>query len=153
MPNVLGFSAQELRLAIWSPQLGEVVSDTGSRLEYDEDESSVQIRVCSGDLTWMRYRLRDRSSDGPGWKRTALVDWDYSRDVDRFTLGRCVEESVYCLDPRALLTDRFSLYEASFIKNPFASLPFDVPSFCNLKEWLERWKRIYVLGQYAPEYL
>ncbi len=153
MNKILGFSAQEMRLAIWSPELGEVVADTGSKLYYDEDEFSAQVRVVCGELTWMRYRLRDRSLDGPGWKRTALVDWDYNREVDRFTLGRCAEESVYCLDPRYPLTYRFSEAEASFIKNPFESLPFDNPNEVSLVEWLEQWRGIYVLGQYAPEYL
>lgn len=153
MNKVLGFSAQEMRLAIWSGFLGEVVADTGSQIFYDEDESSVQIRVVLGDLTWMRYRLRDRSNDGPGWTRTALIDWDYDKEVDRFSLGRCAEESVYCLDPRVPLTERFSLAEASFIRNPFDSLPFSQPSWRNLSRWLDRWKGIFDFGRHFPEYL
>ncbi|MEK7066695.1 MAG: hypothetical protein AAB965_03965 [Patescibacteria group bacterium] len=132
--------------AIWSPELEAVFQNTKSQIIYEEDESSVQVRLVCEGVTWMKYRLRDRTLDGPGWKPTVLVDWDYSREVDRFTLGRCVEESVYCLDPRFPLTRVFSKKEADFIRNPFALMPFDEPTEENLRGWLRKWKKAYIIG-------
>jgi len=143
--RILGFSAKEMKSAIWSSGLDEIMADTGSRLLYHEDEFSVQVSATCGKLVWMRYRLRDRSTDGPGWRRTPLVDWDYDREIDRFDLGRCVEESVYCLDPRVPLGEVFSKKEAGFISNPFELLPFENPTQENLKIWLQKWKKVFLI--------
>ena len=153
MNQLLGFSAEEMRQAIWSDELEEVFRNTRSQIICEEDKFSVQFRIVCGDITWMKYRLRDRSLDGPGWKPTALVDWDYSREVDKFTLGRCAEESVYCLDPRILLTDKFSIAEANFIKNPFEFLPFSNPDEGSLSRWLDKWQGVYAVWRDSPEQL
>ena len=74
MNKTLGFSAEEMLCAIMSDELRAVFHESLSQAFYEEDKFSVQVKLVCGDTTWMRYRLRDRSTDGPGWKSTPLVD-------------------------------------------------------------------------------
>lgn len=133
---------EELKNAIWCPALENIALFTGSSVILESDEVSVQIKVVKGDLIWFRYKLRDRRFDGPGWKTTPLTDWTYGGADDEFKSGRAMEESVYCLDPRFPLTDRFAEKQAQFIRNPFDELPYSDPTKENLDNWLKRWKEL-----------
>ena len=135
-------SPQELLQIIWCPALENISYVTKSRVSLESDEVSAQIKIAKGDLTWFRYKLRNRCFDGPGWRTTPLTDWTYGGPDDKFLLGSAVEESVYCLDPRHALTDRFTEKQAKFISNPFEELPFENPGSESLRNWAEKWKEI-----------
>ncbi len=135
-------SPEQLRDAIWCTELEEIFLATGSEVLFEEDDASVQVKLHCQGKTWFRYRLRDRRFDGPGWRATPQIDWDYSGERDVFLLGSAVEESVYCLDPRYSVRDFFSEDIAAFIKNPFEALPFANPTRERLDGWLEQWKMV-----------
>lgn len=133
-------SPEQLKSAVWCKELEDICAETKSEIILEEDDSSVQMKIaCNGNI-WFRYRLRDRSFDGPGWKATPLIDWDYDGKRDIFTLGPAIEESVYCLDPRFSVNDLFSDDISDFIKNPFEALPFGEPTREKLEGWLRKWK-------------
>lgn len=141
----VSISPQELKDVLWHPSIDLIVKETGSAVIFDKDEASAQLRIMRGDLTWFRYKLRDRRFDGPGWSSTPLTDWQYDKPVDIFSLGSAVEESVYCLDPRYPLTDEFTEDQAEFIQNPFEALPFQGPTRDLLNGWLEQWHEVTAL--------
>lgn len=134
---------EELQKVLWCPAIEDIFRETGSRIILESDEVSAQVKIVKGDLTWFRYKLRDRRFDGPEWKTTPLTDWTYGGQDDKFTLGSAVEESVYCLDPRYPLTNEFSESQSAFTKNPFEALPFENPAKENLAAWLRRWQEIF----------
>ncbi|MEK9132632.1 MAG: hypothetical protein AAB606_02930 [Patescibacteria group bacterium] len=136
----LNISPDEIMDVILQSEIKEVFDETKSQLLLETDEVSAQIKLIHKGRPWLRYKLRDRRFDGPGWKPSPLTDWTYGGADDKFTLGgRAVEESVYCLDPRYPLTDRFPPFEAAFITNPFEHLPFDDPQHSHLAKWVDNW--------------
>jgi hypothetical protein len=133
---------EDLLKAIWSEPLEAIFLETKSSMVWEGDESCVQIRLVCNGQTWFRYRLRDRRHDGPRWKKTPLIDWNYSGDRDKFPV-LAVEESVYCLDPRYPLTSVFTPAMADFVKNPFEEIPYDKPDLDSFHTWLYWWKNIF----------
>ncbi len=138
-PNFEGvLTAHDMGRIVITPALTEVYAAAGSTAIYKADEISAQITI--GD--WFKYKLRDRSSDGPGWKTSPLTDWHYDHPDDRFPLGSAVEESTYWLDPRYPITDVFADEAASFISNPFDALPYSDPTPEALQVWHGRWQEV-----------
>lgn len=140
----LNIDIDELADGVLCSAVKEIFSATGSKILLEADEASAQIKLLCDGEPWLRYKLRDRRFDGPGWRPTPLTDWHYGGAVDCFTLGAAVEESVYCLDPRYPLTDRFLPEVAAFIMNPFAHLPFEDADKEHLKNWLALWRKVVV---------
>ena len=136
-------SPEELRGVIWSAKLEEICKETGSSIVLEEDESSVQIKIVLQNRVWFRFKLRDRRYDGPGWQPTSLTDWTYGGPDDKFGMGSSAEESIYCLDPRFPLSEKFTESQARFIINPFEELPYEKPTKENLRDWLRRWKEVF----------
>lgn len=149
MKRYIPIGLEELKGVVWSPELEEICKETGSSVILEEDESSVQIKIILQNRIWFRFKLRDRRYDGPGWQSTPLTDWTYGGPDDKFDLGSAVEESIYCLDPRYPLTERFTESQACFIINPFEELPYEKPTKENLSDWLKRWKEIFA-SEEAP---
>lgn len=140
----LRFDAEELlQGVVVCREVKEVLEATRSEVVLENDEVSSQVKISHCGRTWLRYKLRDRRFDGPGWSPSSLTDWSYGRADDEFSLGPAVEESIYCLDPRYPLSDRFEERLAQFIANPFEALPFSDPTRTNLDGWLGKWLRIF----------
>ena len=146
-PESFCITPEELKKAIWCPVLEKMVVSTGSSVILESDDVSAQIKIVLGVRVWFKYKLRDRKFDGLGWKVTPLTDWTYGGADDEFKLGKAVEESIYCLDPRYPLSDQFTEKQATFIKNPFDELPYSNPTKENLDDWLKRWKEIMAFAE------
>lgn len=138
----IGVRLEELAGAIIQGPIKDIFEETESEILLEGDAVSCQVKLLHQGKPWLRYKLRDRRFDGPGWKQTPLTDWTYGGVDDKFVLGRAVEESVYCLDPRYPLTDIFSPTEAQFIANPFEELPYGNASGEALLRWLIFWQNI-----------
>jgi len=107
------------------------------------DEQTAQVTI--GDHRsdqWVLYKLRDRSTDGPGWQESHLSRWPNRHPDDVFTYGKAVEESKYFADPHHPLDERFTDEEARFIENPFEAIPFDNPTMENVKSWYDMMNQI-----------
>ncbi len=142
MGAFINISTDDLRKRIWCPAINEIFHATKSRVIAESDDVSVQIKLANADRVWLRYKLRDRRFDGPGWKGSPLTDWTYGGADDVFPFGSAVEESIYCLDPRYPLTDAFTARQAQFITNPFEELPYSNPTKDALSDWFRRWQEI-----------
>lgn len=142
MNTFINLSPRDLLRKIWCPSIDDIFCATKSRIIEEADEVSAQIKLANAERVWFRYKLRDRRFDGPGWKGSPLTDWTYGGADDAFKLGSGVEESIYCLDPRYPLAERFTEKQVQFIVNPFEELPYSYPTKDALADWFARWQEI-----------
>lgn len=150
--SFINITPDELRQRIWHPGIDAIFHATQSRIIQESDEVSAQIKLVNAERVWFRYKLRDRRFDGPEWKGSPLTDWTYGGADDACALGRAVEESIYCLDPRYPLTGRFTKRQAQFITNPFEELPYSNPTKDALADWFQRWQEIVKCDAPYPGY-
>ncbi|MBU1179323.1 hypothetical protein KJ885_00070, partial [Patescibacteria group bacterium] len=135
----------DLYRIVWCAEIEKIFQESKSTMILEEDSVSVQIKLLCKGRIWLRYKLRDRSFDGPNWQSSPLTDWNYGGPDDEFILGSALEESIYCLDPRYALESMFSESQAQFIANPFEELPYDCPDEEALLVWLTRWREVFAL--------
>jgi len=140
------FSLEDLENIVLSAPAISVYD--GLQMVKDEDEQSVQLEFIN-QRRWFLYRLRDRSFDGTGWRRTKLIEWHYNTPTD-VKDEKGIEWSVYFGNPQSPLTDVFTEEEANFIENPFEALPFDNPNEENLLNWLRLYDAVVSKKEVPP---
>ena len=140
------FGVEDIKNIVLSKPL--INAYNGLQMICDEDEQSAQIEFIN-QRRWFLYRLRDRSFDGIGWRKTKLVEWDYNKPTD-VKDEKGIEWSTYFGNPQSPLTDVFTEEEANFIENPLEALPFVNPNEENLLNWLRLYDAVVSKSEIPP---
>ena len=117
----------------------------GCSLDIKEDETAVQIEAVRDDQVWFLFKIRDRSVDGKSWKPTKLTHWDYSKPEDELKKEKSFETSSYWGDPEYDTRSELGEDIASFVRNPFRFIPYELPHEELIQEWVAKWKQVQAL--------